>query len=143
MGTLLWDLAISPGVVLIMVVPGPNIIGYWFTYRIITHLLAMRGVLWARHGWIPFRFEAHPALDRAIALDDRVRIDRVSAELGLDDLDDFMRRLVEHLHEQSKRAEHDPEQTSARNRTSRLRGARRRSRASDEHGDTERTDSVF
>lgn len=92
--TLAWDLALSPLIALLMVVPGPNVIGYWFVYRIATHLLAMRGVLWARLGWTPFAFHPEAALDRPLLLHDGRQVARVAAQLSLDDLDDFLRRLV-------------------------------------------------
>lgn len=94
--TFAWDLAISPLIALLMVLPGPNVVGYWFLYRIVTHLLAMRGVLWARLGWIPFRFQPHPALCERLDLEDTKRAVQVAERLDLVDLDDFLRRLADY-----------------------------------------------
>lgn len=94
--TLAWDVLISPLIALLMVMPGPNVIGYWFLYRIVTHLLAMRGVLWARLGWIPFQFQPHPVLNERIDLDNTRRAGPIAKRLELENFDDFLRRLTEY-----------------------------------------------
>ncbi len=61
--------AISPFAFLLFVLPGPNLIGYWFAYRAIHHLLVVWGI---RQVWLDrVSTELHPvaALDRPLETD--------------------------------------------------------------------------
>lgn len=49
------------------VLPGPNVIGFWFLYRAIYHYLAVRGVGRVRRGVVPTRWRAEPALDQPVS----------------------------------------------------------------------------
>lgn len=96
LGTFAWDLAVSPLIALLMVLPGPNVIGYWFLYRLITHLLAMRGVLRVRMKWVATEFRADAALDGPIrpeGVDEQAR--RLAEAFALKGLGSFLRRLAE------------------------------------------------
>jgi hypothetical protein len=79
--------------------PGPNLPGYYFTFRVVGHFLAIRG---ARQGlrkveWI---LRASPALGRLADLDglppaERLeRIRAIEAELGLSRLARFLERIA-------------------------------------------------
>jgi hypothetical protein len=70
---LLWlalNSVIAPFTVLFALLPGPNLIGYWFAYRAIHHALIVWGIRRARRGriWI----ELHPmsSLDRPVERDE-------------------------------------------------------------------------
>lgn len=52
------------------VLPGPNVIGFWFLYRAIYHYLAVRGVGRVRRGIVPTRWRAEEALDKPVSRDD-------------------------------------------------------------------------
>jgi hypothetical protein len=80
-------------------IPGPNLLAYYFTFRVVGHLLAVRG---ARHGVrrVEWRMEASPLLGSLAALDGvpvDARLERVRAiehELGLTRLARFYERIV-------------------------------------------------
>jgi hypothetical protein len=62
--------AIAPIAFLLFVLPGPNLIGYWFAYRAIHHLLVVWGI---RRVWLDrLATELHPAaaLDRPLEPDE-------------------------------------------------------------------------
>ncbi len=58
-----------PAVMTLWVLPGPNVIGYWFAYRAIHHGLIVRGIYRARWGGLPLELRASPALDFPIERD--------------------------------------------------------------------------
>jgi hypothetical protein len=95
--TLLWDLLFAPVVALLMVLPGPNVLGYILLYRILVHVLAIRGVVKARLGGIPVRYEGSVGLDRTIPSDAGAAqpvVESMAREYGLDHLGLFLRRLA-------------------------------------------------
>jgi Mitochondrial K+-H+ exchange-related len=61
---------IAPFSVLLWILPGPNVIGYWFAYRAIHHLLVVWGIRRVRQRTI--RIELHPvsALDVPVERDE-------------------------------------------------------------------------
>jgi hypothetical protein len=70
---LLWlsvNSVIAPFTVLFAILPGPNVIGYWFAYRAIHHALIVWGIRRMRRGRV--RTELHPlaSLDRPIERDE-------------------------------------------------------------------------
>jgi hypothetical protein len=79
--------------------PGPNLLGYYFTFRVVGHILAMRG---AKHGLrkVAWSLEESPPLGRLADLDGLPpgeRLERVRAierELGLCKLARFLERIV-------------------------------------------------
>jgi hypothetical protein len=89
---LMVNLLISPLTLLLMPLPGPNIIGYWFVYRAACHALAWRGVRRARSGRLPLIFEPSALLDAPLDLDDEDRVSRVALAWGLENLRDFLRQ---------------------------------------------------
>lgn len=96
--TFAWNLLVLPLVGLLMVVPGPNVVGYWFVYRILTHLLAMRGVARVRAGWVPTVFLPAPELNIAIMASSETtepEVELVSRALGLNYLSLYLRRIDE------------------------------------------------
>jgi hypothetical protein len=57
---------IAPFSVVFAILPGPNLIGYWFAYRAIHHLLVVWGIWRARRGTIPTELCPLEALDLPI-----------------------------------------------------------------------------
>ena len=84
---------------LLILVPGPNIVGYYFAFRVVGHFFSVRG---ARRGLVTVQwtFEAEPPLTElrgAIGLDPAVRLQRaedVASRLRLDHLATFFQRTV-------------------------------------------------
>jgi hypothetical protein len=52
------------------ILPGPNVIGFWFVYRAVYHYLAVRGVGRVRRGAVPTTWRAEEALDKPVSRDD-------------------------------------------------------------------------
>lgn len=77
----LLNLAVAPATIFLAFLPGPNLVGYWFVYRAIHHLLILYGLIRVRSGWAPTRFEPTEALDRPIGAGDDLATlaDRLSA----------------------------------------------------------------
>jgi hypothetical protein len=83
---------------ILALVPGPNVLAYYFAFRVVGHWLSMRG---ASHGLHRARWEgrACPVLTRlrgAAALPPAARaarIQEVASELGLDRLPRFVERM--------------------------------------------------
>lgn len=84
---------------LLFFVPGPNIVAYYFLFRAIGHLLAMRGATQAlkRTVWATSASAPLAAVGVALALpraDRRARLDELSAALGLAHLTGFVERVA-------------------------------------------------
>lgn len=84
---------------LLMLVPGPNLVAYYFVFRVVGHFLSLRG---ARHGlqgvtWTHEKSAPLTELRRVIDLDgdtrDR-RVDDVATRLRLDHLASFFKRTA-------------------------------------------------
>ncbi len=52
-----------PTILLLWPLPGPNIIGYWFVYRMIHHLMIVQGISRAQRGSTPTMFHAMMSLN--------------------------------------------------------------------------------
>jgi Mitochondrial K+-H+ exchange-related len=63
------DAVALPFGTLLAVLPGPNVIGFWFLYRAVYHYLAVRGVRRVRRGDVPMRWRAEESLDRPVSHD--------------------------------------------------------------------------
>jgi hypothetical protein len=79
--------------------PGPNVLAYYFIFRTVGHVLSMRG---AQQGLSVINWDAHPSaplteLRQAIALDPDSRgsrIDAIAASLGLARLAPFVEKII-------------------------------------------------
>jgi hypothetical protein len=60
----------APPSVILAVLPGPNVIGFWFAYRAIHHGLVVWGISRARRERVPIELHALEALDVPIEQDD-------------------------------------------------------------------------
>ncbi len=87
---LVFNGAIAPFAFLLFVLPGPNLIGYWFAYRAVHHLLVVWGIGRVLRNKVPIEYQPTAALDvpidrrsdgtsghaalsgRAVGLDDHV-----------------------------------------------------------------------
>ncbi|HEX6976203.1 MAG TPA: hypothetical protein VF147_17470 [Vicinamibacterales bacterium] len=80
-------------------VPGPNVVAYYFAFRMVGHYLSLRG---AKHGldavaWTPQASAPLAALRQAITMEPGAREERVQAiagELGLEHLARFVERTA-------------------------------------------------
>jgi len=54
---------IAPFSVIFAILPGPNVIGYWFLYRAIHHMLVVWGTVRVRRGVVPIKLHPRNALD--------------------------------------------------------------------------------
>jgi hypothetical protein len=57
------DALVAPASVVLAPLPGPNVIGYWFVYRLVCHLLIVIGTRRASSQRVPTDFRALPELD--------------------------------------------------------------------------------
>lgn len=84
---------------LLAIVPGPNLLAYYFIFRSVGHFFSFQG---ARKGMNPAMWTAVASapladLQQALSLDTKARIDRIAAveaALGLERLSVFMRRVA-------------------------------------------------
>lgn len=97
-----WLIVDSIGLVLsglLMLIPGPNVLAYYFIFRVVGHYLSMRG---ARHGLAAVRWTTTPSdalaeLRRAITLAPQLRaqhVHEVATQLQLQHLAAFVERVV-------------------------------------------------
>jgi hypothetical protein len=86
------DALTSPLTLIFAPLPGPNIIGYWFVYRSVCHLLARLGARRARCGEIETTFLPALALDGSFSVADEERIAGLEASFGLQGLALFIKR---------------------------------------------------
>jgi hypothetical protein len=83
----------------LMPLPGPNMIGYYFAFRIVGHFLSLRG---ARQGLTGVRWEIEPSvpladlvgIDELAPHDRERRVQAVAERLGLERLPRFYRRTA-------------------------------------------------
>jgi len=98
----LWWLSINALVapvilLLLMPIPGPNVIGYWFVYRAVCHAFAWMGVRHAKTEECPTRFLSNTALDSIVGIDEEQRT-RLASILGLKHLAPFVKHIVSERH---------------------------------------------
>jgi hypothetical protein len=61
---------VAPFTVILAPLPGPNVIGYWFLYRAIHHLLVVGGTVRVGRGRVPTKLNPVDALDMPVERDD-------------------------------------------------------------------------
>jgi hypothetical protein len=84
---------------LLMPIPGPNLVAYYFAFRLVGHFLSMRGaqnglscVEWALEASAPLASLRDVATLEPVARDERLR--DAAARLGLQGLPRFYRRIA-------------------------------------------------
>jgi Mitochondrial K+-H+ exchange-related len=85
---------VSPLTLLLAPLPGPNVIGYWFVYRAVCHLLARLGARNARSEQVTAEFQSTNALDGSFDATENERIASLSSSFGLNGLEDFVKRIA-------------------------------------------------
>ncbi|HEX8844078.1 MAG TPA: hypothetical protein VF791_05515 [Pyrinomonadaceae bacterium] len=85
---------VSPLTVLLAPLPGPNVIGYWFVYRAVCHLLARLGARNARKESVETKYHSTDALDGSLGGTNDERIAFLSSSFGLQGLDVFIKRSL-------------------------------------------------
>lgn len=78
----------------LMLLPGPNVIGFWFLWRAATHGLAILGINRARGGKVPTTWRPDDLLSAALSREGPAQVAAVSSEYGLKDLAGFLRRVA-------------------------------------------------
>jgi hypothetical protein len=79
-----------PGLLILWVLPGPNVIGYWFAYRAIHHALIVWGIRRLRRDGIPIEFRPLASLDRPIELDEGGKAKHAALDQGAALLDEHV-----------------------------------------------------
>lgn len=85
---------VSPLTLLLAPLPGPNLIGYWFVYRAVCHLLARLGARNARSEQVTTKFLSSDVLEGSFGPADDERIASLSSSFGLYGLDSFIKRMT-------------------------------------------------
>lgn len=83
---------VTPLTVLLAPIPGPNIIGYWFLYRAICHLLAVLGVRRAKSEQVSTESISTGALDELFGAGSEERWGGLAERLELRNLEAFVKR---------------------------------------------------
>ncbi|WP_169979209.1 hypothetical protein [Tautonia rosea] len=86
----LYLLILVPSILLAMI-PGPNVIGYWVSYRVVAHAMVLYSLIRVSKTRIPLTFEESELLDGPI-LSDRKEAERVQSQLHLFGLKKQIRR---------------------------------------------------
>jgi Mitochondrial K+-H+ exchange-related len=86
---LLFDALLSPLSLLLAPLPGPNVIGYWFAYRAVRHLLILLGIRRAMSGRVETTFHPVTGLEAA----DGECLTRAARRYRLKRLHDFVKRI--------------------------------------------------
>lgn len=85
---------VSPLTLLLAPLPGPNVIGYWFIYRAVCHLLARLGIRRAQSMEdTALELLSSEALNETLEAADAERIDRVANGFGLKGLAAYLERV--------------------------------------------------
>jgi hypothetical protein len=85
---------VTPLTLLLAPIPGPNIIGYWFLYRAVCHLLALLGVRRALHEATVTEFIPSSALDELAGAGNEEGLKGLAERLELKNLESFLKEAV-------------------------------------------------
>ncbi len=84
--------AFTPLTLPLAILPGPNVIGFYFAYRAYAHAIATLGT-W-RGLRMPVECETDSRLDGAVDPHETSRVDRLGRDLGLDSLAEFAQSVA-------------------------------------------------
>jgi hypothetical protein len=84
---------IAPFTLIFAILPGPNLIGYWFAYRAIHHVLVLWGIERVRRNKVPTELHPVPALDLPIEHDEAGRAKHAALNGAAERLDDHVARF--------------------------------------------------
>lgn len=76
--------------ILLAALPGPNVVGYWFAYRVACHALALLGIRKVLGGRFSVWFCPEPVLDDPLDRASPENLARLAADRGLKGLDVFL-----------------------------------------------------
>jgi hypothetical protein len=93
-GWLLFDATLAPLSLLLIPLPGPNVVGYWCAYRAVWHLLILLGIRRALKGHVETTFRPVPDLDTEGLGPDSQWLTRTARRYDLNDLDEFVARIA-------------------------------------------------
>ncbi len=83
---------VAPFTVLFAILPGPNIIGYWFLYRAVHHLLVVWGTVRVGKGGVPTELHSRESLDMPVERDDAGKTTHVALVGSGERLDEHVAR---------------------------------------------------
>jgi hypothetical protein len=92
----LWDWLLALVALPMVLLPGPNVVGLWFAYRGLTHLLVIRGIWRVETHRIATEYHADEALDEPLPGPRGAEVERAAAALGLKNLSNFLRLSERH-----------------------------------------------
>jgi Mitochondrial K+-H+ exchange-related len=75
-----FNAVIAPISVILAVLPGPNLIGYWFAYRAVHHMIVVWGITRAQRNLIPTELHSVKSLDRPVEQDGEGKARHVALE---------------------------------------------------------------
>ncbi len=87
---LLLNAVVARALVLLAVLPGPNLVGYWFAYRVACHGLALLGIRKALGGHFSLWFHSEHALNDPLEHARPDQVANLAAHCGLKGLDVFL-----------------------------------------------------
>ncbi len=90
---LIIDALLCPCSLILVPLPGPNVVGFWLVYRTVLHGLAARGASRCRAGRASLSCRPRTDLDSPIERGDHERIDRLSASIDFADLAEAIDRV--------------------------------------------------
>jgi hypothetical protein len=91
---LIIDTIVTPLTLLLMPLPGPNVVGYWFVYRAFCHLLVLLGIRKARDEIERTTVHHEEMLDELLNGRNEAKISDLSVKYGLKDLAGFISRVA-------------------------------------------------
>lgn len=89
---LLANLMIAPFTLLLIPLPGPNVVGFWFVYRVLAHFWALLGLRKARILHASIEFLPADVLDAPITRMDDPHIRDIENRCGLRRLREYLKR---------------------------------------------------
>jgi hypothetical protein len=90
---LIVDTIVSPSTLLLMPIPGPNVVGYWFVYRAFCHLLVLLGIRKAQYEIERTTVHQEKLLGELLNGRNEAKISDFSVKYGLKGLADFISRV--------------------------------------------------
>jgi hypothetical protein len=79
-----------PAIAILWILPGPNLIGYWFAYRAIHHLLVVWGIRRVRRAVIPTELYPSTALNELIERDNEGKATHAALDGATELLDEHV-----------------------------------------------------
>ncbi len=94
------DSILAPASILLMFVPGPNVVGYWVFYRAIAHGLVFLGARRAIRGVVALELRPMEGLDGPISSGDHERLEDLARKLSWPEFGLLVERIAPDLNAQ-------------------------------------------